>query len=119
MAVDFERERERMVVEQLEARGIHDSVVLAAIRNVPRHRFVAPALCARAYDDTPLPIGERQTISQPYMVALMTEAIGVHGGEHVLEVGTGSGYQAAVLAELGVRVLTLERLPDLAAHARD
>jgi len=118
MALDFERERERMVVEQLEARGIHDSAVLAAIRNVPRHRFVAPALCGRAYDDTPLPIGERQTISQPYMVALMTEAIGVHGGEHVLEVGTGSGYQAAVLAELGVRVLTLERLPDLAAHAR-
>ena len=118
MALDFERERERMVVEQLEARGIHDSSVLAAIRNVPRHRFVAPALCGRAYDDTPLPIGERQTISQPYMVALMTAAIGVHGGEHVLEVGTGSGYQAAVLAELGVRVLTLERLPDLAAHAR-
>ncbi len=78
MALDFERERERMVVEQLEARGIHDSAVLAAIRNVPRHRFVAPALCRRAYDDTPLPIGERQTISQPYMVALMTEAIGVH-----------------------------------------
>ena len=118
MALGFERERQRMVVEQLEARGIHDSAVLAAIRNVPRHRFVAPALCGRAYDDTPLPIGERQTISQPYMVALMTEAIGVHGGEHVLEVGTGSGYQAAVLAELGVRVLTLERLPDLAAHAR-
>ena len=118
MALGFERERERMVVEQLEARGIHDSAVLAAIRNVLRHRFVAPALYGRAYDDTPLPIGERQTISQPYMVALMTEAIGVHGGEHVLEVGTGSGYQAAVLAELGVRVLTLERLPDLAAHAR-
>ena len=119
MALGFERERERMVVEQLEARGIHDSAVLAAIRNVPRHRFVAPALCGRAYDDTPLPIGERQTISQPYMVALMTEAIGVHRGEHVLEVGTGSGYQAAVLAELARDVVTVERWPSLALTARE
>jgi len=118
MALEFARERERMVVEQLEARGIRDRAVLAAIRNVPRHRFIDPALLGRAYDDTPLPIGEHQTISQPYMVALMTEAIGVHGGEQVLEVGTGSGYQAAVLAELGVRVVTLERLPHLAAQAR-
>jgi protein-L-isoaspartate(D-aspartate) O-methyltransferase len=119
MAVDFAREREQMVSEQLAARGIHDGAVLDAIRRVPRHRFVGPGWEARAYDDTPLPIGARQTISQPYIVARMTEALALRGGERVLEVGTGSGYQAAVLAELGARVVSLERIPELAAHARE
>lgn len=117
MAVDFDRERARMVAEQLEARGIQDDAVLAAMRTVPRHLFVEPALRERAYDDTPLPIGEEQTISQPYMVALMSETLALRPGERVLEVGTGSGYQAAVLAELGVEVVTLERIPALAARA--
>src|SRR5512132_3560590 len=110
MALDFERERDRMVVEQLEARGIQSPSVLAAIRRVPRHRFVDPALSERAYEDTPLPIGERQTISQPYMVALMTEILEPRPGDRILEIGAGSGYQAAVLAELGARVVTIERL---------
>jgi protein-L-isoaspartate(D-aspartate) O-methyltransferase len=119
MAVDFAREREQMVVEQLEARGIRDAAVLEAIRRVPRHLFVGSSWQARAYDDTPLPIGGRQTISQPYMVARMTEALDLRGGERVLEIGTGSGYQAAVLAELGAHVISLERLAELAAHARE
>jgi protein-L-isoaspartate(D-aspartate) O-methyltransferase len=118
MALDFARERERMVAEQLEARGIHDEAVLEAMRRVPRHLFVDESLHERAYDDTPLPIGEQQTISQPYMVALMTEALGPSPGAKVLEVGTGSGYQAAVLAELAVRVVSLERIPVLAERAR-
>jgi protein-L-isoaspartate(D-aspartate) O-methyltransferase len=118
MGLDFERERDRMVVEQLEARGIQSPSVLAAIRRVPRHRFVDPALSERAYEDTPLPIGERQTISQPYMVALMTEILAPEPGDRVLEIGTGSGYQAAVLAELGVRVITMERFAELADRAR-
>jgi protein-L-isoaspartate(D-aspartate) O-methyltransferase len=118
MAVDFERERERMVVEQLEARGIEDDAVLAAMRRVPRHLFVEPDLQDRAYEDGPLPIGERQTISQPYMVARMSEAAAVRPGDAVLEVGTGSGYQAAVLAELGAEVVSVERLPALADRAR-
>ncbi len=118
MAVDFERERQRMVAEQIETRGIQDPSVLAAMRHVPRHLFVPLDLQERAYEDTPLPIGERQTISQPYMVALMTEAIDLEAGDRVLEVGTGSGYQAAILAELGARVVTLERIPVLAERAR-
>jgi len=118
VALDDERARERMVAEQLEARGFHDPAVLAAMRRVPRHLFVEPALRERAYDDTPLPIGEQQTISQPYMVALMTEALELRGGERVLEVGTGSGYQAAILAEMGAWVVTLERIPVLAERAR-
>ena len=118
MAVAFEHERERMVAEQLEARGIEDAGVLAAMRQVPRHLFVDPELQDRAYEDTPLPIGERQTISQPYMVALMSETLALRPGERVLEVGTGSGYQAAVLAELGAVVISLERLPMLAERAR-
>jgi protein-L-isoaspartate(D-aspartate) O-methyltransferase len=117
MAVEFERERARMVAEQLEARGIQDAAVLAAMRAVPRHLFVDAAQRERAYDDSPLPIGVDQTISQPYMVALMSETLALHPGERVLEVGTGSGYQAAVLAELGVNVVSLERIPALAERA--
>jgi protein-L-isoaspartate(D-aspartate) O-methyltransferase len=119
MALDQpEQARDRMVAEQLAGRGITDAAVLNAMRRVARHAFVAPELRDRAYDDTPLPIGERQTISQPYMVAAMTEALAVSPGERVLEVGTGSGYQAAILAELGAHVVTLERLPVLAERAR-
>jgi protein-L-isoaspartate(D-aspartate) O-methyltransferase len=118
MALDFETARERMVAEQIEARDLHDAAVLAAMRRVPRHLFVEPMLAERAYEDTPLPIGERQTISQPYMVALMSEALEITPGAHVLEVGTGSGYQAAVLAEMGARVVSLERIPVLAERAR-
>jgi protein-L-isoaspartate(D-aspartate) O-methyltransferase len=119
MAVDYQAARERMIAEQLAARGLQDAAVLEAIRRVPRHLFLEPALWERAYDDTPLPIGERQTISQPYMVALMTEALELRAGERVLEVGTGSGYQAAVLCELGARVVSLERIPALAERARE
>ena len=115
----FERERDEMVVRQLEARGIRDTRVLDAMRQVPRHRFVDAALAEHAHDDSPLPIGEHQTISQPFMVALMSEALELHGeAPHVLEIGTGSGYQAAVLAAMGARVLTMERIPMLAARAR-
>jgi protein-L-isoaspartate(D-aspartate) O-methyltransferase len=118
MAVDFEAARARMVTDQIEARGFRDQSVLRAMRSLPRHLFVDAALQERAYEDTPLPIGERQTISQPYMVALMTEALELRGGERVLEVGTGSGYQAAILAEVGARVLSLERIAALAERAR-
>jgi protein-L-isoaspartate(D-aspartate) O-methyltransferase len=112
------RERERMVEEQLVRRGIADSRVLDAMRKVPRHLFVEEALRDRAYGDHPLPIGEGQTISQPYMVAAMTQWLGLQGPEKVLEIGTGSGYQTAVLAELARRVCSIERLPGLAARAR-
>jgi protein-L-isoaspartate(D-aspartate) O-methyltransferase len=115
----FERERDDMVAQQVEARGVRDARVLAAMRSVPRHRFVPPELVANAYEDTPLPIGEHQTISQPYMVAVMSEALALSGdAPRVLEVGTGSGYQAAVLAAMGARVISLERLPALALRAR-
>jgi protein-L-isoaspartate(D-aspartate) O-methyltransferase len=87
------------------------------MRRVPRHLFVDPSLQERAYEDTPLPIGERQTISQPYMVAIMSEALDLRAGERVLEIGTGSGYQTAVLAELGAQVVSLERIPVLAERA--
>lgn len=114
----FERERERMVEDQLVRRGITDERVLAAMRRVPRHLFVEEALRDRAYSDHALPIGEQQTISQPYIVALMTSLLALRGTEKILEVGTGSGYQAAVLAELARRVCTIERLPGLALRAR-
>jgi protein-L-isoaspartate(D-aspartate) O-methyltransferase len=114
----FERERERMVEDQLGRRGITDDRVLAAMRRVPRHLFVDEALRDRAYGDHALPIGEQQTISQPYIVALMTSLLALTGREKVLEVGTGSGYQTAVLAELTRRVCTVERLPGLAQRAR-
>jgi protein-L-isoaspartate(D-aspartate) O-methyltransferase len=116
--VNFARARERMVEQQLVNRGIDDIRVLGAVSKVERHRFVAEALQVRAYDDKPLPIGERQTISQPYMVGLMTEALEIGDGDRVLEVGTGCGYQTAVLAELAATVYTIERLAPLAAMAR-
>ena len=107
-----------MVDEQLRARGIVDERVLAAMSVVPREQFVPEAECARAYDDDALPIGAGQTISQPYMVALICSLLRLDGGERVLDVGTGSGYQAAVLAELGADVVSIERVPELAAQAR-
>lgn len=109
--------REKMVKEQLEARGIKDVRVLKAILKVKRHLFVPQNLRHLAYDDTPLPIGAGQTISQPYIVALMTELLALKGSEKVLEIGTGSGYQAAVLAELAKEVYTIEILKPLADKA--
>lgn len=100
------------------ARGITDQRVIAAMRAVPRHAFVPEAFVGRAYDDTALPIGDGQTISQPYTVAFMTQALGVKEGDTVLEIGTGSGYQAAVLATMGVRVFSIERNHGLLARAR-
>jgi protein-L-isoaspartate(D-aspartate) O-methyltransferase len=119
VAVDLEEARARMVSEQIQARGISDPAVLDAMRRVPRHFFVAAALRDRAYEDTPLPIGEHQTISQPYMVALMTSALAPQPGERVLEIGTGSGYQTAVLAALGAMVVSVERIERLAEGARE
>jgi len=109
--------RDRMVRQQLEARGIRDRRVLEAMRKIPRHLFVPSHLVERAYDDCPLPIGEGQTISQPYMVAWMTELLQVEPGHKVLEIGTGSGYQAAILCELGADVFTIEKNPLLAREA--
>jgi len=109
--------RRRMVEEQLASRDITDKRVLEAMRRVPRHLFVPAPLRPQAYADYPLPIGEGQTISQPYIVALMTQVLELEGGEKVLEVGTGSGYQAAVLAELGARVFSIEINPVLASAA--
>jgi protein-L-isoaspartate(D-aspartate) O-methyltransferase len=110
--------RERMVQEQLIPRGITDARVLEAMRTVPRHLFVDDALQSRAYGDFPLPIAAGQTISQPYIVASMTEALGLRGDERVLEIGTGSGYQAAVLSRLCRKVYTVERINSLLAMAR-
>jgi protein-L-isoaspartate(D-aspartate) O-methyltransferase len=114
----FTRERLRMVQEQIVWRGVSDQRVLAAMRQVPRHRFVPTADRSYAYADGPLPIGEGQTISQPYIVALMSELIHLNGDEIILEVGTGSGYQAAVLACLARQVHTIERIPSLAEKAQ-
>jgi protein-L-isoaspartate(D-aspartate) O-methyltransferase len=108
-----------MVEEQLRRRGIGDERVLAAMERVPRELFVPEQIRERAYDDAALPIGREQTISQPYMVARICEVLAVRETDRVLDVGTGSGYQAAVLAELAAEVHTIERLPDLAARARD
>lgn len=113
--VDPVRLRERMVREQIEARGVSDKAVLNAMRKLPRHLFVEEALAAKAYTDAPLPIGEGQTISQPYIVALMSELLEVEPGMKVLEIGTGSGYQAAVLAEMGAEIYTVERIKKLFA----
>ena len=111
-------ERDDMVKGQLLARGISDQAVIRAMREVPRHEFVPAEDAAEAYDDHPLPIGNGQTISQPYIVAYMTEALRLKEHERVLEIGTGSGYQAAVLAKLGVRVFTIEIVEELAERAR-
>lgn len=107
-----------MVDEQLRRRDIFDRRVLEAMRSVPRHRFVPEDLDHLAYSDAPLPIGHRQTISQPYIVALMSQMLRLRGPEKVLDVGTGSGYQAAILARLAQRVISLERIPELAEGAR-
>ena len=116
--VDPVRPRERMVREQIEARGVTDKAVLGAMRTLPRHLFVEEALAYKAYTDGPLPIGEGQTISQPYIVALMSELLEVEPDMKVLEIGTGSGYQAAVLAHLGAEVYTVERIKKLFLAAR-
>jgi protein-L-isoaspartate(D-aspartate) O-methyltransferase len=107
-----------MVRDQIEARGVTDERVLAAMRELPRHVFVEEALAYKAYSDGPLPIGEGQTISQPYIVALMSELLQVEPGMRVLEIGTGSGYQAAVLAHMGAEVYTVERIKKLFHAAR-
>lgn len=114
----FARQREEMVRRQIEARGISDQRVLDALRTVPRHLFVNEALTDRAYGDFPLPIGEGQTISQPFMVAEMTQALALSPEDRVLEIGTGSGYQAAVLGQIAHRVYTMERIHPLYARAR-
>lgn len=116
--MDFDLMREQMVREQLIPRGISDRRVLQAFRKVPRHEFVPDEYKNASYNDYPLPIGTNQTISQPYMVALMTQCLGLEGGEKVLEVGTGSGYQLAVLAEIAQSVYSVERYDELAAAAR-
>ncbi len=115
----YAKERKRMVADQLVARGIKDERVLEAMWRVPRHAFVEEALRFRAYGDHPLPIGGGQTISQPFIVALTCQALALEGSERVLEVGTGSGYQAAVLAEMVEKVYTIERLKALGAGARE
>jgi len=110
--------RKQMVLEQIAARGVHDARVLDAMRKVAREEFVPEHLRDLAYADLPLPIGEGQTISQPYIVAAMAEALGLQGGENVLEIGTGSGYAAAVLAHIARDVHTIERIPALVQQAR-
>ncbi len=115
----YQKQRAKMVESQLKARGIKDSRVLKAMETIPRHLFVDEALMDQAYNDSPLPIDERQTISQPYIVALMTEALGLGGREKVLEIGTGSGYQTAILAALADRVFSIERIASLANRARN
>jgi protein-L-isoaspartate(D-aspartate) O-methyltransferase len=116
---DFAAERERMVADQLEGRGIVDQRVLDAMGRVPREAFVGEGDRKRAYLDMPLRIGYGQTISQPYMVAIICQTAEVHEDDGVLDIGTGSGYQAAVLAELGANVHTVERIPELAERARE
>ncbi|TEU05553.1 MAG: protein-L-isoaspartate(D-aspartate) O-methyltransferase [Candidatus Aminicenantes bacterium] len=119
MKHDFARKRERMVETQIEARGVKDDKVLEAMRKVPRHLFVPENMKLYAYRDEPLVIGEGQTISQPYIVAYMTEALQLKGHERILEVGTGSGYQAAVLAEIIQEVFSVELLESLSLKAQD
>lgn len=107
-----------MVAEQLAARGIRDERLLDVMREIPRHLFIPPSLAPRAYEDGPLPIGEGQTISQPYIVAEMTQALALTGTEKVLEIGTGSGYQTAILSRLAREVVTIERIAPLSERAR-
>lgn len=122
--MNFDIARKRMVETQLinppsqDRRPINDRRVIDAMLKIPRHLFVQEAMAAQAYNDTPLPIGDKQTISQPYMVAIMSELLALNGTEKVLEIGTGSGYQAAVLASLADRVFTIERIRSLATRAR-
>ena len=115
---NLSRIRLKMVEEQVVARGIKDARVIAAMRKIPRHLFVEEALQNQAYSDRPLPIGEKQTISQPYMVALMSEALQLTGKEKVLEIGSGSGYQTAILAEMARQVFSIERILSLTMKAR-
>lgn len=115
--IDFEKERFEMVEYQIKGRGIKDERVIEAMRRIPRHMFVPESLISVAYGDHPVSIGEGQTISQPYIVALMTEALMLKGDEKALEIGTGSGYQTAVLAELCREVYTIERIPSLLKRA--
>lgn len=114
----YKRLREHMVKEHIENRGIKDPMVLEAFRKVPRHVFVSEALMDQAYSDFPLPIGEQQTISQPFIVAEMTQALVLTENDRVLEIGTGSGYQAAILAEIAYKVFTIERIHKLLMRAR-
>lgn len=116
---DFSELRHRMVEEQLRWRGIEDARVLEAMDRTPRHAFIPQGLRSMAYSDSPLPIGGDQTVSQPYVVAVMTEVLEVGPGDKVLEIGTGSGYQTAILAEMGVEVFTVEYLEELATSARE
>jgi protein-L-isoaspartate(D-aspartate) O-methyltransferase len=116
--MDYRVARQNMVSHQILARGINDPRLLKAMAKVPRHLFIDEALQGQAYNDYPLPIGEKQTISQPYIVALMTEALQLKLEDHILEVGTGSGYQTAILAELASKVYTIERIPALVVKAR-
>jgi protein-L-isoaspartate(D-aspartate) O-methyltransferase len=118
-ALDFEALREEMVDRQIAARGVRDRRVLEALRTVPREAFVSETLAEFAYDDTPLPIGEEQTISQPYVVALMAEALEIRPADKVLEIGAGSGYAAAVLSRIAGEVFTIERHESLAREARE
>ncbi len=116
--ISFENARKRMVESQIVGRGIRDKRLIDAMAQVPRHIFVEEAMAAQAYSDSALPIGEKQTISQPYMVALMTEMLALTGKEKVLEIGTGSGYQTAIVAHLAGRIYTVERIRPLALKAR-
>ncbi len=119
MIEQYDDKREWMVTTQLIKRGIHDSRVLEIMRKVPRHKFVEKILREQAYEDHPLPIDCGQTISQPYMVALMTQLLKLTGNEKVLEIGTGSGYQSAILGELAQQVYTVEKVPELSIHAQN
>jgi protein-L-isoaspartate(D-aspartate) O-methyltransferase len=119
MPDSFDKQRQRMVEDQIRARGVKDDRVLKAMRRVPRHLFIPPDMAPYAYSDEPLPVGEGQTISQPYIVAYMSEALALTGRERVLEVGTGSGYQTAILAELAAEVYTVELITSLAVRAQD
>jgi protein-L-isoaspartate(D-aspartate) O-methyltransferase len=114
----YKKQRIRMVDSQIRARSITDARLLKVMETIPRHLFVDEGLIDQAYNDNPLPIGEHQTISQPYIVALMTQALELKGRERVLEIGTGSGYQTAILAKLADRVFSIERVATLAARAR-
>jgi protein-L-isoaspartate(D-aspartate) O-methyltransferase len=116
--MSFEFERSEMVEAQLRRRGIRDARVLQAMLEIPRHEFVPQAFLEKAYSDSPLPIGESETISQPYIVAAMTAVARIESGDKILEIGTGSGYQTAVLAHLGAKVYTIERNVELADAAR-